>query len=118
MKIIKHFLVLTALVLVTACVATEEPIKTAQASTSEHVGTVKYVVGEAGSFFGIETHEGERYVPKRLPADFENNGLQVRFKSRQVANAASGPSWGELVDLVDIESYWPDRQLQDESESF
>jgi len=65
-------------------------------------GTVVFIDLEGG-FYGIVTDDGERYLPLDLPADYEKDGLRVRFSADVVNDTATIQQWGTPVDLIEIE---------------
>ncbi|HQN92236.1 MAG TPA: DUF333 domain-containing protein, partial [Methanoculleus sp.] len=65
-------------------------------------GTVVFIDLEGG-FYGIVADDGERYLPLDLPADYEKDGLRVRFSADVVNDTATIQQWGTPVDLIEIE---------------
>ncbi|MCK9278405.1 MAG: DUF333 domain-containing protein [Methanoculleus sp.] len=65
-------------------------------------GTVTYVDLEGG-FYGIVADDGERYLPRNLPADFRADGLRVTFVVDIANETATIQQWGAPVDVVSIE---------------
>ena len=56
-----------------------------------------------GGFWGIVASDGTHYDPVNLPADFQQEGLQVRATLRTKPGMVSFHMWGTLVDVVDIQ---------------
>ncbi len=65
-------------------------------------GTVVFIDLEGG-FYGIVADDGERYLPLDLPADYEKDGLRVRFSADVVNDTATIQQWGTPVKIVEIE---------------
>ncbi len=68
----------------------------------EGTGTVVFVDLEGG-FYGIVADDGARYNPLNLPAEFQQDGLRVRFRVRIREDAATIQMWGTPVDILQIE---------------
>jgi len=64
-------------------------------------GTVTYVDLEGG-FYGI-TAAGGRYLPVNLPAEYQQDGLRVRFVADVLEDTVTLQQWGTPVELVEIE---------------
>ncbi len=69
----------------------------------EGTGTVVFVELEGG-FYGIVADDGARYEPLNLPAEFQQDGLRVRFRARVLKDVASVHMWGRPVELLQIEA--------------
>jgi hypothetical protein len=66
-------------------------------------GTIVYVSLEGG-FYGIKGDDGKAYDPLNLPAEYQENGLRVRFEAKELKNLASFHMWGVIVTIVHIQS--------------
>jgi hypothetical protein len=65
-------------------------------------GTVTHI-DLSGGFWGIIGPEGQRYRPVAgLPAEFQQEGLQVKVKARP-ATGLSIFMWGKDITLLDIQ---------------
>lgn len=64
-------------------------------------GTITYVNLEGG-FYGI-TAGGGRYLPVNLPAEFRQDGLQVRFVADVLKDTVTLQQWGTPIKIVEIE---------------
>jgi hypothetical protein len=106
------FLLLSLVVAVSGCRSSEEAKAPAPAPQTETangpedsraiVATVHYLPIEGG-FYGIVGHDGRRYDPVNLPAEFKHDGLSVLCRVRVLRNRASFHMWGQLVEIVDIQ---------------
>jgi len=67
----------------------------------EGTGTMTYLSFEGG-FYGIIADDGEHYDPINLPSEFEEDGLQVKFKGKIRDDLASFHMWGHLIELIYI----------------
>ena len=65
-------------------------------------GTVTYVDLEGG-FYGI-TAGGGRYLPVNLPAEYQQDGLRVRFVADVLKDTVTLQQWGTPVEIVEIEA--------------
>lgn len=66
-------------------------------------GTIVYVSLEGG-FYGIKGDDGKAYDPLNLPAEYQKNGLRVRFEAKELKNLASFHMWGVIITIVHIQS--------------
>ena len=67
----------------------------------EHTGTLTFV--EDGAFWGIVTEEGERFRPNNLPAEFEQEGMEVEFEGYVLDEDRADDEWGIPVRLTEVE---------------
>lgn len=65
------------------------------------VGTVRYVDLEGG-FYGIETDDGGRYNPSNLAAEYQEDGMTVRFRAVRQEDVMTTQMWGTPVEILDI----------------
>jgi len=63
-------------------------------------GTVMYV-GLEGGFFGITDDHDRRWDPSNLPAEFQTDGLRVRFEG-VITDRATVHMWGRTIELTAI----------------
>lgn len=66
------------------------------------IGTVRYQNLEGG-FWGIVSDDGVRYDPMGLDAQFQQEGLRVRFEAVPETDMMSTRMWGVMVTLTAIE---------------
>ncbi len=66
------------------------------------IGTVRYQNLEGG-FWGIVSDDGVRYDPMGLDAQFQQEGLRVRFEAVPETDRMSTRMWGVMVTLTAIE---------------
>ena len=95
-------IVLTLLGAVVACGCMAAGGEDGPADRISGNGTVTYVDLESG-FYGIVADDGERYLPRNLPADFRQDGLRVTFVVDIANETATIQQWGAPVDVVSIE---------------
>ena len=95
-------IVLTLLGAVVACGCMAAGGEDGPADRISGNGTVTYVDLEGG-FYGIVADDGERYLPRNLPADFRADGLRVTFVVDIANETATIQQWGAPVDVVSIE---------------
>lgn len=56
-----------------------------------------------GGFYGLVDRQGNRYLPDRLPADFQVDGLAIRARLAPLPSAVGYRMWGRKVQLLAIE---------------
>jgi hypothetical protein len=56
-----------------------------------------------GGFFGIFTEEGQKLLPMDLPEKFQQSGMAVRFRYRELKNVVTIYMWGKSVVISEIE---------------
>ncbi|RMF57599.1 MAG: hypothetical protein D6748_10825 [Calditrichaeota bacterium] len=66
------------------------------------VGTVIYIQLEGG-FYGIETTDGQKYLPLNLPKEFRSNGLKVKFIGKPCEDVDMIYMWGIPVEIEKIQ---------------
>lgn len=64
-------------------------------------GTVSRIELEGG-FWGIVSDGGEKYDPRNLPKEFQEDGLRVRFEGHLVGDV-SFHMWGQGLSITKIE---------------
>ncbi|MFX1377185.1 MAG: hypothetical protein ACFFA0_15375 [Promethearchaeota archaeon] len=69
----------------------------------ESTGKIVYLSFEGG-FYGIEANDGNHYDPINLPNEFKIDGLLIVFKAKILRDRISFHMWGEIVELLFIES--------------
>jgi hypothetical protein len=67
----------------------------------EAKGTVSHQEMEGG-FYGLVADDGAKYDPGTLPAEFQKDGLRVRFVARKTG-AMTMRMWGTAVAVESIE---------------
>ena len=67
------------------------------------VGVIVFLNFEGG-FFGIIADDGSHYDPINLPDGFKINGLIVEFLAKILHDMGSFHMWGEIVELVYVNS--------------
>jgi hypothetical protein len=66
-------------------------------------GTVMYLSGLGGGFYGIIGDDGARYDPhSSLPSNFRVDGLRVGFRARKIPGAVCVHMWGSIVEVLEI----------------
>lgn len=65
-------------------------------------GTIRFLKLEGG-FYGIVGDDGEQYDPVNLNAEFQVDGLRVRFEAAVMHNVMTFHMWGTLVSIRTIE---------------
>ena len=65
-------------------------------------GTVRHQNLEGG-FWGIIADDGRRFDPMGLDAEFQKEGLRVRFEATPETDMMSTRMWGTMVTLTKIE---------------
>ncbi|MEJ2685695.1 MAG: hypothetical protein P8124_00560 [Gammaproteobacteria bacterium] len=109
MKHLHHILLTVVLALgvtTTGCAAdtttgTTPPPARQEVRTVTVTGKIVHLSIEGG-FWGIVASDGTHYDPVNLPADFQQEGLEVRATLRTKPGMVSFHMWGTLVDVVDI----------------
>lgn len=67
-------------------------------------GKVVFLTFEGG-FWGIVSSDGQKYNPySELPDKFMIEGMEVKGKLRKIKDGVGFQMWGELVDIVEIET--------------
>jgi len=72
------------------------------ASQFTMTGTVTFVELEGG-FYGIIGENNEKYDPIDLPAQYQVDGLRVKFTGRIRDDMASIHMWGKIIEIIGIE---------------
>ena len=71
-------------------------------ATSEIMrATVRYIDIEGG-FYGLETKDGEKYLPKNLDDNLKADGTIIQFKVTPVTGVMTTQQWGQLVTLSEV----------------
>lgn len=67
------------------------------------VGTVTRVELEGG-FYGLVVAEKDtaRYLPSNLDAEFQQDGLRVRFRGRLQEGMMTTQQWGQPLEILEI----------------
>lgn len=65
-------------------------------------GTIRFLKIEGG-FYGIVEDDGEHYDPVNLDAEFQVDGLRVRFEAAVMHDVLTFHMWGTLVSIRTIE---------------
>ncbi len=65
-------------------------------------GTVVFLALEGG-FYGIKGDDGNKYDPINLSAEFQKDGLRVRFEAKELTDRASFHMWGKIIEIKHIE---------------
>jgi hypothetical protein len=65
-------------------------------------GTIRFLKLEGG-FYGIVGDDGEQYDPVNLNAEFQVDGLRVRFEAAVMHDVLTFHMWGTLVSIRTIE---------------
>lgn len=68
----------------------------------EHTGTVTRVERDGG-FWGIVTTDSTRFRPANLPAEFEQEGMEVEFEGYVLSEERVEGEWGIPVELTEVE---------------
>jgi hypothetical protein len=55
-----------------------------------------------GGFYSITSDEGRHFDPLNLPAEFQRDGLPVRFSGRVRTDLGSTHMYGEILELTEI----------------
>ena len=66
-------------------------------------GTIRFLDFEGG-FYGIIADGGQHYEPGQLDAQFQKDGLRVRFVVRELEGMMSLRMWGRIVEVVSMEA--------------
>jgi hypothetical protein len=64
-------------------------------------GTVRYMNLEGG-FWGIVADNGQKILPKNLPAEYRKDGLRLSFSAQEITGMMTIQQWGTLSSLSDI----------------
>ncbi|MGI9175697.1 MAG: hypothetical protein ACR2GR_10310 [Rhodothermales bacterium] len=64
------------------------------------VGTIRYVDLEGG-FYGLVANDSTRYTPTNLDAEFQEDGLEVRFRG-ELQDVMTMQMWGKPLEILDI----------------
>lgn len=65
------------------------------------VGTVRYIDLEGG-FYGIETDQGDKYLPQNLADEYQQDGMRVRFRAQIQEDVMTTQMWGQPVQVLNI----------------
>jgi hypothetical protein len=68
----------------------------------EHTGMIMHVERDGG-FWGIVTTDSTRFRPTNLPADFENEGMEVEFEGYVLSEERVEGEWGIPIELTEVE---------------
>ncbi len=63
--------------------------------------TVKYIELEGG-FYGIETDDGDSYLPLNLSEEYEEDGLRIVFKMKSRPDVMTTRMWGKTIEILEI----------------
>ena len=66
-------------------------------------GTVRYINLEMG-FWGIESADGQKYVPIQMPEQLKMEGKKVEIRAEIVPDAAGVQMWGKYVQITEFET--------------
>ena len=70
--------------------------------TSEMMtATVRYIDLEGG-FYGLETKDGKKYLPKNLDNNLRADGTVIQFRVTPVTGVMTTQQWGQLVTLSEV----------------
>lgn len=64
-------------------------------------GTVRYMNLEGG-FWGIVADNGQKILPKNLPAEYRKDGLRLSFSAQEITGMMTIQQWGTLSNLSEI----------------
>lgn len=64
-------------------------------------GTVRYINLEGG-FWGIETDDGQQILPQGLNKEYQQDGLRISFKAKEITDMMTIQQWGVFSQLSDI----------------
>jgi len=64
-------------------------------------GTVRYMNLEGG-FWGIVADNGQKILPKNLPAEYRKDGLRLSFSAQEITGMMTIQQWGTLSSVSDI----------------
>lgn len=64
-------------------------------------GTVRYMNLEGG-FWGIVADNGQKILPKNLPAEYRKDGLRLSFSAQEITGMMTIQQWGTLSNLSNI----------------
>ncbi|MCP3128406.1 hypothetical protein [Shewanella sp. KJ2020] len=64
-------------------------------------GTVRYMNLEGG-FWGIVADNGQKILPKNLPAEYRKDGLRLSFSAQEITGMMTIQQWGTLSSLSEI----------------
>ena len=99
-----RFLSILMLILCFAGCKTSEqaPEEEAMAQMEDGItATVKYIELEGG-FYGIETDDGESYLPLNLSEEYEEDGLRIVFKMKSRPDVMTTRMWGKTIEITEI----------------
>ena len=65
------------------------------------MATVKFIELEGG-FYGIESDEGESYLPINLDDEYKEDGLRIVFKMKSRADVMTTRMWGKTIEITQI----------------
>ena len=117
--VIKHCCISVALLSLVACQPSEDKAmpetdmtKQTQETSKMMTATVKYIAIEGG-FYGLETADGQQFLPRNLNKNYQTDGTVIRFTFEPVEGVMTTQQWGTLVRLSDVELV---KKAVDESE--
>ncbi|OQW93313.1 MAG: hypothetical protein BWK79_11810 [Beggiatoa sp. IS2] len=79
-------------------------------------GQVVHVPVEGG-FYGIESQEGDKYLPLNLPEMFRKDALQVQVTAEKATGTFGIQMWGQYVRLLNISAPCLTQNLSDNKTS-
>jgi hypothetical protein len=85
-------------------------------SPLEFFGQVVHVPVEGG-FYGIETQEGDKYLPLNLPEMFKKDALQVQVTAEKAPGIFGIQMWGQHIRLLSISAPCLTQSLSDNKTS-
>lgn len=66
-------------------------------------GTVKYIDLEIG-FWGIETADGEKFIPVNMPEQLKNQGREVEITAELSPDLGGLHMWGTYIKILSFET--------------
>lgn len=66
-------------------------------------GTVRYINLETG-FWGIETPDGQKYIPINMPEQLKHDGKTVEVKAKSADGVSGLHMWGKYVDITSFKT--------------
>lgn len=101
-RLFRNLFLPVLLLLLTACAVPAQAPPADDPTLLNVEGRIAYQVIEGG-FWGLVGDDGQNYLPDRLPAQFQVDGLTVRAVLRPLPPGVSTRMWGKRVELVRIE---------------
>lgn len=71
------------------------------ATAQRFCGKVIFVPLEGG-FYGLESHNGHRYLPRNLPENLQQNGLPIQMYLIKEKGIMGIQMWGDYVRILSI----------------